>query len=60
MYKTMLSYCLKCRKSIKSKKPKMAKANNGRLTILLKCVVCDSKQNQDLSKKRKQVHRQLS
>ena len=43
VYKTMLSYCLKCRKNTDSKNPNVAKAKNGRIMLLWKCAVCDSK-----------------
>ena len=36
----MLSYCLKCRKNTESKNPKVARAKNGRITLLSKCAVC--------------------
>ena len=40
----MLSYCLKCGKNTKSKKPKVVvKTKNGRIMLLTKCEVCDSK-----------------
>ena len=39
----MLSYCLKCRKNTESKNPKVVKTKNGRIMLLLKCAVCDSK-----------------
>ena len=39
----MLSYCLKCRKNKESKNPKVARTENGRIMILSKCTVCDSK-----------------
>ena len=42
-YKTMLSYCLKCRKNRESKNPKAVRTKNGRIMFLSKCVVCDSK-----------------
>ena len=38
----MLSCCLKCRKSTKSKNPKIAKTKNGRIMLSSKCAVCDS------------------
>ena len=38
----MLSYYLKCRKSIYSKNPKVAKMKNGRILLLSKCAMCDS------------------
>ena len=40
----MLSYyCLKCRKNTESKNPKVAKTKNGRITLLSKCAMSDSK-----------------
>ena len=41
----MLSYCLKCRKNTESKNPKVVKTKNGRIIILSKCAVCDSKKS---------------
>ena len=40
-YKTMLSYCLKCKKNTESIDPKVS--SNGRTMILSKCVICGSK-----------------
>ena len=39
----MLSYCLKCRKNIESKNSKVVRTKNGRIMILSKCLVCNSK-----------------
>ena len=39
----MLLYCLKCRKNTESKNPKVVKTKNGRIMLLSKCMVCDSK-----------------
>ena len=39
----MLPYCLKCRKNTESENPKVARAKNGRIMLLSKCAVCDSK-----------------
>ena len=42
----MLSYyCLKYRKNTESKNPKVARTKNGRIILLLKCVVCDSEKS---------------
>ena len=41
----MLSYCLKYRKNIESKNPKVAWKKDGRTMLLLKCAVCDSKKS---------------
>ena len=48
----MLSNCLKCRKNTKSKNPKFVRTKNGRIMLLLKSAVCDSKK-QNLSKNKK-------
>ena len=44
----MLSYCLKCRKSTESKNPKVARTKNGRIMLLSKCAVCNSKKSKFL------------
>ena len=41
----MLSYCLKCRKNTESKDPKVVRTENGRIMLLSKCAVCDSKKS---------------
>ena len=41
----MLSYCLKCRKNTESKNPSIVKTKNGRIMLLSKCAVCDSKKS---------------
>ena len=39
----MLSYYLKCRKNTESKTTEAVRTKNGRIMLLSKCVVCDSK-----------------
>ena len=39
----MFSYCLKCTRNSESKIPKVAKTKNGRINLLSKHAVCDSK-----------------
>ena len=39
----MLSYCLKCRKNAESKNPKVVRTKKGRILLLPKCSVCNSK-----------------
>ena len=40
----MLShYCLNCRKNTQSKNPKVERTKNGRIMLLSKYAVCDSK-----------------
>ena len=41
----MLSYCLKCRKDTESKNSKVVKTKNGRIMLLSKCAVCNSKKS---------------
>ena len=41
----MLSYCLKCRKNTESKTPKVVWTKNGRIMLLSKCAVCNSKKS---------------
>ena len=41
----MLSCCLKCRKNTQSKNPEVVKAKNGRIMLLSKCSVCNSKKS---------------
>ena len=41
----MLSYCLKCRNNAESKHPKVSRTKNGRIMLLSKCAVCDSKKS---------------
>ena len=41
----MLSYCLKCRKNTESKNPKVVRTKNGRIMLLSKCAMCDSKKS---------------
>ena len=41
----LLHYCLKFRKNTESKNPKVAKTKNGRIMLISKCVVCDSKKS---------------
>ena len=41
----MLSYCLMCKKNTESKTPKVVKTRNGRIMLLSKCAVCNSKKS---------------
>ena len=42
----MLSYyCLKYRKNTQRKNPKVASTKNGKIMLLLNCVVCDAKKS---------------
>ena len=44
----MLSYYLKCRKNMQSKNPEVAKTKKGRITLLSKYAVCNSKKSKYL------------
>ena len=44
----MLSYCLKCSKNTETKNPKVARTKNGRIMLLSKCAVCDSKKSRSI------------
>ena len=41
----MLSYCLKCRKITESKSLKVVRKKNGKIILLSKCELCDSKKS---------------
>ena len=41
----MLSYCLKCRKNAEIKNPKVVRTKNGRIMLLSKFSICDSKKS---------------
>ena len=44
----MLSYCVKCRKNTESKNPKVVRTKIGRIMLLSKCAVCNSKESKFL------------
>ena len=46
----MSSYCLNCRKNTEIKNPKVRRTKNGRIMLLLKCIVCDSKKSKFMKK----------
>ena len=41
----MLSYCLKCRKKTENANPKVVWTKNGRIRLLSKCTMCNSKKS---------------
>ena len=41
----MESYCLKCRKNTKNIDPQVSSTSNGKIMILSKCAICDSKKS---------------
>ena len=49
-FKTMLSFCLKCKQNTKGKNPRVSKANNKQLMILSKCAVYYGKRSRFISK----------
>ena len=50
-YKTMLSYCLKCRKNTESKYSKVVRSKNERIMLSSKCAVCESKKLKPIKEK---------
>ena len=47
--KKILPYCLKCRKNTGSKNPNVARTKNGRIMLLSKFALCDSKKQEEAS-----------
>ena len=41
----MLLYCLKCETNTESKNPVVARRKDGRIMLLSKCAMCDSKKS---------------
>ena len=50
-YKTMFSYCLKCRKNTESKYSKVVRSKNERIMLSSKCAVCESKKLKPIKEK---------
>ena len=48
IHQKISSYCLKCRKNIESKHPRVVKTKNGRIMLLLKFSVFNSKKSKFL------------
>ena len=46
----MLLYCFKCRKSAENKNPKVVRTRKGRIMLLSKFAVCDSKKSKFIKK----------
>ena len=46
----MESYCLKCRKYTKNINPYISSTSNGKLMILSKCAICNSKKSRFMKK----------
>ena len=49
-YKTMLSYCLKCRKNTKNINLKISVTSNCKTMILSNCAICGSKKSKFIKK----------
>ena len=46
----MESYCLKCRKYTKNINPQVSSTSNGKIMILSKCTICNSKKSKFFNK----------
>ena len=46
----MESYCLKCKKHTKNIDPQVSSTSNGKLMILSKCAICNSKKSKFINK----------
>ena len=46
----MESYCLKCKKYTKKINPQVSNTSNGKLMILSKCAICNSKKSRFIKK----------
>ena len=46
----MESYCLKCKKYTKNINPQVSSNSNGKLMILSKCAICNSKKSKFINK----------
>ena len=46
----MESYCLKCKKYTKNINPQVSVTSNGKLMILSKCALCNSKKSEFIKK----------
>ena len=46
----MESYCVKCKKNTESVDPQVSSTSNGKLMILSKCAICNSKKSKFISK----------
>ena len=46
----MVSYCLKCRKYTENLDPRISSTSNGKVRILSKCKMCNSKKSKFINK----------
>ena len=49
-YKTILSYCFKCRENTENINPKISGTSNGKTMILSNCAICGSKRSRFIKK----------
>ena len=49
-YKSILSYCLKCKKNTESMNSRVSRTSNGKTMILSKCAICGSKKTKFIKK----------
>ena len=47
---TMETYCLQCKKHTKNIDPQVSSTSNGKLMILSKCAICNSKKSKFINK----------
>ena len=47
----MLAYCLKCKKNTESINPRVLKTSNGKIIILARCAICNSRKNKFIKKR---------
>ena len=46
----MESYCLKCKKHTRNINPRVSSTSNGKVMILSKCAICNSKKSKFINK----------
>ena len=46
----MESYCLKCKKHTKNINPQVSSTSNGKMVIVSKCAICNSKKSKFIKK----------
>ena len=51
-YKTIFSYCLKCRKNTKNINPKISVSSNGKTVVLLNSGICVNKKSKFMNIKK--------
>ena len=51
----MESYCLKCKKYTKNINPQISSTSNGKMILLSKCAICESKKSRFIKKRSKRI-----